>query len=238
MALPKLNNAPKYELTIPSSGKRVRYRPFLVKEEKNLMMAAESGEEKSVFLTLADTISACVEGDSVSSRDLTSFDIEYMFLQMRAKSVGESSKIGLKCEECGTTNEITVQLNEIAVSTPQIDKNIKLTDGISIDVEYPTFYSIIESDLIKAESATTDQAFRLIRSCIKYVNTNEERINMKDVSDEELQEFLDSMNSTQFEKLKGFVDSMPKLSHDISFTCKNCNHQNQVTVEGLQNFLS
>ena len=237
MALPKLNNAPRYEMAIPSTGKKVRYRPFLVKEEKNLMMASESGDSKSVFLTLADTITACVE-DKVSPRDLTSFDIEYMFLQMRAKSVGESSKVGLKCSECGTTNEVTVQLNEIAVSVPKVDKNIQLTADISIDVDYPTFYDIVEADLANAEKASTDQAFQLIRSCIRYVNTNEERIDLRETSDAEVQEFLDSMNTEQFEKIKSFVDTMPRLSHDISFECSNCQHKNELTLEGVQNFLS
>jgi len=237
MALPKLNNAPRYEMAIPSTGKKVRYRPFLVKEEKNLMMASESGDSKSVFLTLADTITACIE-DKVSPRDLTSFDIEYMFLQMRAKSVGESSKVGLKCSECGTTNEVTVQLNEIAVSVPKVDKNIQLTADISIDVDYPTFYDIVEADLANAEKASTDQAFKLIRSCIRYVNTNEERIDLRETSDNEVQEFLDSMNTEQFEKIKNFVDTMPRLSHDISFECSNCQHKNELTLEGVQNFLS
>ena len=237
MALPKLNNAPRYEMAIPSTGKKVRYRPFLVKEEKNLMMDSESGDSKSVFITLADTITACVE-DKVSPRDLTSFDIEYMFLQMRAKSVGESSKVGLKCSECGTTNEVTVQLNEIAVSVPKVDKNIQLTADISIDVDYPTFYDIVEADLANAEKASTDQAFQLIRSCIRYVNTNEERIDLRETSDAEVQEFLDSMNTEQFEKIKTFVDTMPRLSHDISFECSNCQHKNELTLEGVQNFLS
>lgn len=237
MALPKLNNAPKYELNIPSTGVPVRYRPFLVKEEKNLMIASESGNPKNVFRALIDTIDACVEND-LDTHKLTSFDVEYMFLQMRSKSVGESTKIGLKCSECESTNELIIKLDEINVTVPEVDTTIELTDTIKIEVGYPTFDSIIESGINEGEEANTEQAFALIRSCLRTIITDEERINLSEVTQEELQDFLDSMSSTQFAKIKEFVDGIPKLQHDVDFTCSNCGHQNQLTIEGVANFLS
>lgn len=238
MALPKLNSAPKYELNIPSTGSPVRYRPFLVKEEKNLMIASESGDPKNIFRALIDTIGACVESD-LDTRKLTSFDVEYMFLQMRAKSVGESTKVGLKCSECSTPNEQIINLDEITVAVPEVETLIELTDTISLEVSYPTFNSIIESGINEGnQEANTEQAFSLIRSCLRTIITEEERINLSEVTKEEVQDFLDSMSSAQFEKIKAFVDGIPKLEHDVDFTCKNCGHENKLTIEGIANFLS
>tara|TARA_Y100000389_G_C17468846_1_gene528328 strand:+ start:4843 stop:5559 length:717 start_codon:yes stop_codon:yes gene_type:complete len=237
MALPKLNSAPKYELTIPSTGAPVRYRPFLVKEEKNLMIASESGDPKNVFKALIDTIGACIDGE-FNTRKLTSFDVEYMFLQMRSKSVGESTKIGLRCSECDATNEQVINLDQINVTVPKIDTTIELTDNIKIEVGYPTFDSIIESGINEGQEANTEQAFALIRSCLLTIITDEERINLSEVTQEELQDFLDSMSSTQFEKIKEFVDGIPKLQHEVDFTCNKCGHENKLTIEGVANFLS
>ena len=237
MALPKLNNAPKYEMTIPSLGKSVRYRPFLVKEEKNLMIASESGDPKNVFRALIDTISSCVE-DNIQANKLTSFDVEYMFLQMRSKSVGESSKVALKCSECGAPNELSIRLDEIQIEVPEVVTKIELTDDITLKVGYPTFNDIIDAGINEGQEANTDQAFALIRSCLREIITEDERIDLSEVSVQEVQDFLDSMNTVQFDKIKNFVDSIPKLTHDIDFECKECGHKNELTIEGVANFLS
>ena len=238
MALPKLNSSPKYEMTIPSSGKSVRYRPFLVKEEKGLMIASESGDPKNVFRALIDTIEACVE-DNISSKKLTTFDVEYMFLQMRSKSVGESSKIGLRCTECETQNELVIRLDEISVDVPEIENTIKLTDEITLEVGYPTFNNIIDAGVNDGDQQpSTAQAFALIRSCLRAIITEDERIDLSEVTSDEVQDFLDSMSSSQFELIRNFVESIPKLTHDVSFDCSNCNHKNELTIEGVANFLS
>jgi len=236
MALPKLNNAPKYEMTIPSLGKSVRYRPFLVKEEKNLMIASESGDPKNVFRALVDTINACVE-DNIPSSKLTSFDVEYMFLQMRSKSVGESSKVGLRCTNCDTSNELNIRLDEITIDVEEPVTKIELTEDITLEVGYPTFNDIIDVGIQEGEG-NTEQAFALIRSCLKEVITEDERINLAEVSKKEVQDFLDSMSAEQFAKIKDFVDSIPKLSHDVKFECTSCGHNNELTIEGVANFLS
>jgi hypothetical protein len=234
MALPKLNNAPKYEMVIPSTGKSVRYRPFLVKEEKNLMIAAESGDNKNVFRALVDTIAACIDGE-INTSNLTTFDVEYMFLQLRSKSVGESSKLSLQCSVCEQRSDVFVNLDEIQIEMPEVNKVIQLTNDISVNVDYPTFNDILDHDITEG---TADAAFGLIRSCIKSINTDEERIDVKDTPTEELQDFLESMSSEQFEHIKNFVESIPKLEHDIEFSCESCKHHNTIHVEGVANFLS
>jgi len=234
MALPKLNNAPKYEMVIPSIGKSVRYRPFLVKEEKNLMIAAESGDNKIVFKALVDTIKSCVD-DDFDANKLTTFDVEYMFLQLRSKSVGESSKIILPCSNCEERNDVYINLDEIKIEMPEVNKVITLTDDITISVDYPAFSKILETDLT---DGSADAAFALVRACIKSINTEEERIDVKDTSEEELQNFLESMSTEQFEHIKTFIDSIPKLEHDVKFNCSSCSQENNIHVEGVANFLS
>lgn len=234
MALPKLNSNPKYELTIPSSGRKVRFRPFLVKEEKALMIAIEAGGEKDALNALVDTIVACTDED-LNTKKLTSFDIEYIFLQLRAKSVGETANIGVKCSECGHSNSVSVRLDDIKIEIPDINKNIQLDENISIDVDWPTFHDLTEIDLNNPSSET---AFNLIGKCITAIISPDERISVNDVTQEELKDFIEQMNTAQFTKLKEFVEIIPKLKHKIEFDCKKCAHSNNVTVEGVESFLS
>ena len=234
MALPKLNNTPKYELTVPSSGEVIRHRPFLVKEEKVLMMAAETGEQKDTINALVDTIKACVESDFDVNK-LTTFDVEYIFLQLRSKSIGETTKINLKCKECGTENPVSVNLNEIKIDMPKIEKHIKLQDDIAVDLDYPTFNDILQ---FGTEITGTEMAFKLLTKCIIAIHSGEERIVVKYVQESELIEFMESMNTEQFTKLRSFIDEMPKLQHNVSFCCKNCASANDMLVEGLDSFLS
>tara|TARA_B100001939_G_C16889067_1_gene594484 strand:+ start:356 stop:1063 length:708 start_codon:yes stop_codon:yes gene_type:complete len=234
MALPKLNSNPKYELNVPSTGTKVRFRPFLVKEEKALMIAMESGNQKDALNGLVDTIHACAV-DNLDTGMLTTFDIEYIFLQLRTKSVGETANVNLKCTSCGTVNKITIPLDDIKVDVPDIDKKIQLDTDISIEVDWPRFKDVVEMGGNDVSNA--DSAFNVIGSCIKAIYTADERINVNEVSKEELQEFLESMNSAQFSKLKDFVELIPKLKHDVSFSCKNCASSNNITVEGVESFL-
>lgn len=234
MALPKLNSSPKYELTIPSTGKTARFRPFLVKEEKSLMIAMESGNQRDALNGLVDTILACTE-DNINTNSLTTFDIEYIFLQLRAKSVGESARVGLKCKSCETSNEITILLDDIKVNMPDVNKNIKLDDNISIEVDWPTFNQLISFDM---ETANTETVFTMIANCIKTIYSGDERISASDASKEELKEFIESMNTSQFNQIKDFVDAIPRLTHEVNFDCKKCTESNSVTVEGVESFLS
>ena len=235
MALPKLNNGPQYEMAIPSSGKSVRYRPFLVREQKALMLASESSDNKVMFRSVLDVLEQCVE-DKIYQNQLTSFDVEYMFLQMRAKSVGESAEILIKCEECGADNPININLEEIKVEVKNVDKKVQLTDDIALELNYPSYLDMINSGIGDGD-LNADQMFEVMHSCVKYIETPDERIDIKDVDKKEVVEFIESMNSKQFEKIQEFISDIPRLSHTVKFDCKSCEHKNEITVEGISNFL-
>ena len=235
MALPKLNAGPSYQMVIPSTKDKVNYRPFLVKEEKNLMIAMESNDSKSVILTLLDTIKSCVS-EQLSVDALTSFDMEYMFLQIRSKSVGETTKIGLTCSECNTRNDVEINVSDIKIDVPDIENKIALSDTITLEMGWPTATDLVNSGI--SDEATTEELFGLMTSCFKYVETEDERINMKDESEADVKAFVESMSSVQFDKVKQYIEQMPKLKHTIKYDCANCSHHNETSVEGLNAFLS
>ena len=234
VALPKLNNTPQHSLTIPSSGKKVYYRPYLVKEEKILLMASESQDPKHMFDSLVNTVNACVQ-DDVSNEALTVFDIEYIFTQLRAKSSGENIKLVPKCEKCQAENEATINLEDIKVDIPDINPMIKLTDTISIKMKWPSHKDIFGNSTI-TDLPESEQPFAMINSCIDSIITEEESISTKDVTNKELTDFVESLTSDQFSKIKVYIDSIPKLSHDISYECKECGHTNYIHMEGLRDF--
>ena len=233
MALPKLNSEPKYELIIPSLKKKVKFRPFLVKEEKVLMIAMESGDQKDALNAILDTISVCIQ-DKINLNTLTTFDVEYLFLQLRAKSIGETAKVNIKCTKCGTPNTVSIKLDDINIELPEIENTVKLDEKVSVELQWPPFKGLTEVNT----DNSTESAFEMIANCIKIIYTEDERINVSEVSKEELKEFLESMNSEQFSKLRDYIDQLPKLKHDVAFCCKNCATSNNVTLEGVESFLS
>ena len=235
MALPKLNDSPSYTLEVPSTGQTITYRPYLVKEEKVLMIAFESGDQKQALRAISDTLKACIVED-IALGELTTFDVEYMFLQIRGKSVGETAKVSVKCQECSKEHPTEINLEEIKVNVPDISKTIQLTDNIAVELDWPSYASLSELDL--SEDAGTEEMFKIMSKCFKSINTDEERIDIKDVNAKELEDFIESMSSVQFAKIQEFVEAMPRLKHDIEFTCGSCQHENKVTVEGLTGFLS
>ena len=233
MALPRLNSEPKYELIIPSLNKKVKFRPFLVKEEKVLMIAMESGDQKDALNAILDTISVCIQ-DKIDLNALTTFDVEYLFLQLRAKSVGETAKLSIKCEKCGTPNPVSVKLDDINITLPEVESKIQLDTDISVELQWPPFKGLTEMDT----NNNTESAFGMMANCIKTIYTQDERINTSEVAKEELKEFLESMNTEQFGKLRDYIDQIPKLKHDVAFSCKNCATSNNITLEGVESFLS
>lgn len=235
MSLPKLNNVPKYKITVPSTNKEVTFRPFLVKEEKILLIALESQDPVQIATAITDTVISCIS-EEISRKDLKSYDIEFLFLKIRAKSVGETANLLFKCESCDTENEVSVNLEEIKMNVVEIDNRIKISNNIYIEMKHPTFESISRNKKLITDSPTT-QVFGLIQESISAVLTEDERIDIKDVTDEEFQEFIESMTQEQFTKIREYIESIPKLSHDINYSCKNCNTNNDITLEGLQNFL-
>ena len=164
MALPKLQDTTlKYEMTIPSTGKKIRYRPFLVKEEKSLMIAMESKDTKTIINTLLGTLKTCIE-EEIIVEQLPTFDVEHMFLNIRSKSVGETTKIGMKCSECNQTTEVVVQIDEIKINVPKLEKTIQLTDDISVDIDWPTYASLAD---VGVDDQNTESLFQVMAKCFK-----------------------------------------------------------------------
>jgi len=232
MALPRLNETPKYELIVPSSEQKVRFRPYLVKEEKVLMMAMESKDQKQALNAVVDTILACVSEDIDKSK-LNVFDIEYMFLMIRAKSVGESSEVTIKCTECGHENSVVIHLDDIPVPKIEHDGNIQISDEIALTMEYPVWTDMLEIDDNKSE---TEQTFDLIAACMRVLTTKDDRYELRDESKEEIQNFIDSLSTNQFDKIREFIERMPRLEKEVKFTCESCGEENVVMLRGLDDF--
>ena len=233
MALPKLNTV-TYELELPSTGQSVKFRPFLVKEQKNLLIAQESQDDKTIEGAFAQIINDCTEG-SIDPYQYPLFDIEYLFLQMRAKSVGEKSTIIMTAEDDGTTKvPVESDLSKVGVTTEVGHSNeVVLTNDNKLIMGYPTL-----SDMAMPNEANTEveRIFVLIKRCVMEIHDGEEIHNRVDISDKELDDFLENMSTEMFEKLSTFFETMPKLKHVVKFTNPNTKVKNEVNIEGLQSF--
>jgi len=236
MALPKLNDMPKYSVTIPSLKQEVRVRPFVVKEEKILLIAMESKDPKQIAHAIIDTIRSCVE-DEFDTNKLTSYDVEYLFTQIRGKSVGETSTVLISCPDCETDNEVTVNINELKIQGEIPNSKIKISDTITIEMKPPSYLQIAENEKIMSENSTTmDRVFGLLISSIDAVLTEEERFSFKDATHQEATEFLESMSQEQFAKVRKYMEEQPSLKHDIEYDCVGCGKHQKLTLEGMQDF--
>lgn len=236
MALPKVET-PKYELKVPSTGKMVTYRPYLVKEEKILMMAMESQDNRQMVRAVKDVISACTEGE-VDISKLAMFDLEYIFSMLRSKSVGETTTIGVKCESCDAKNDVDVNIENVRVNVPQDDshKTIQLTDDIGVILRYPSVDVI--SDAEKPDGNEVDMVFALVGACIETIFSGDEMYDVNQQSQKDLHEFIESLSTDQFNRIRQFVEEMPIATLDAQFKCINCGTQNDLEVKGLANFFS
>ena len=234
MALPKLNDTPKYSVKIPSTQKTVRFRPFLVKEEKVLLLAMESDDTKDIVLAILDTISACV-ADNIDVKKLTTYDVEYLFTQIRAKSVGETTSVSIECESCKEKNQVTVDINSIQVhGLNNVNYNVSLSPNMELELKHPTYDDIINDPTIDEENPT-ETLFAMIRHCMKNLKTEEELINLENETSQSIDEFIGSMNTEQFESVREFVDNVPVMKYDVEFNCK-CGHNNKRELSGIQSF--
>jgi len=234
MALPKIES-PKHELKVPSTGDAVTYRPYLVKEEKILMMAMESDNTTQMMNAVKDVIRACTE-DSVDVNALAMFDIEYIFTQLRVKSVGETSTVSVACKECEAKNEVDVDLQNVYVNVPESDTStVPLTDSISVKLKYPSV-----DQMLKAQGddkkTNVDRIFALILACIDSIYTADEIFDASEQSESELKDFIESLNTKQFNQISEFIETIPSASIDVSFKCTSCGADNQFDVKGLANF--
>ena len=231
MPLPKLEST-KFTTQIPSTKEEIEFRPFLVKEEKILMIAQESKDEKQIMSAMKDIVSACTFG-KVNADTCTLYDIEYLFLQLRMKSIGETTKINLKCEKCGEYTPIEIDLNEIKVVWPktEVSNTIKLTDDIGMVLKPLTLKSA------QKVSGSTEEIFNqaLIQS-IESIYDADNVYSAADTSEKEILEFIDSMSHSQLEEIQSYLNNQPAVKHTVEFKCKHDGHVNKIELKGIQSF--
>lgn len=239
MALPKID-VPTYEIDLPISKKTIKYRPFLVKEQKNLMMAMESSDTSSVHQSIRDILNNCTLTENVNIDTLPIIDIEYYFIHLRAKSVGEIVESRYRCnnivddKECGNIMEKDIDLTSIQVQMDEtVDPEISITDKISIKLKYPEFGVV--KDSIKFEDIT-DVTFNMIAESIEWIYDGEQFYPAHEAQPGELMEFVESMNQEQFSKVEKFFENLPKLKETIEIDCGKCGYHHKIDVEGLESF--
>ena len=245
MALPKVST-PTYELTIPSTGETVTYRPFLVKEEKTLLMAMDAGGTAAMSNAMRDIISSCTEGN-LKVKNLAPFDLEYFFLQLRGRSIGDVIDVRIKkpenvdCKEeenCTQICEIKINIDEITVDTSKIsDPKIEITDTIGVKMKYPQMETVQKlAGIGGEEDIKTDNIFKMINECIEYIWDDEEIFKAKDHSKKELNDFIESLNTKQFNKIREFFESMPRLSKEVTWECPKCDKSTPLVLQGIDSF--
>jgi hypothetical protein len=240
MPLPKINT-PTYELELPSTGKKIKYRPFLVKEEKILLMALESEDMKQISNGIVQILNDCILTRGVKVESLATFDIEYLFLNVRAKSVGETVEVNVTCPDDGeTTVEMEIEIDSIKIQKNKDHKNIiKLDDKYSMKLRYPSFDQFIDNNFeVNDNVSDVNKSLDMITSCIEMVYDEEESWSASDCSKKELTEFVDQLNSKQFKQIETFFTTMPKLSHTIVVENPNTGVESEVVLEGLASFFS
>jgi hypothetical protein len=237
MALPKLNT-PTYELEVPSTDEKIKYRPFLVKEEKILLMAMESGENKDIVQAVKDIVSECTFG-KLNLGTLPMFDVEYIFLNIRSKSVGEVSKLNLLCpDDKKTYASVEVDLSEVKVQVGDDHTNkIELSDEMGIIMTYPNIDSFVDTGIT---TITASNMIDVIGSCVLqiYEQKGAKIYEAKDQTKKELTEFIESMNTTQFKQVQKFFDTMPKLKHEVTIKNPKTKKESKMTLTGLNDFFA
>tara|TARA_Y100000361_G_scaffold142127_1_gene147849 strand:+ start:95 stop:820 length:726 start_codon:yes stop_codon:yes gene_type:complete len=239
MPLPTIAT-PTYELILPSTGKKLKYRPFLVKEEKLLILALESKSQVEITNSVKDVLKKCVITRGVKIDDLPTFDIEYLFLNIRAKSIGEDINLVVTCPDDKETEvNVTVYVDEIEViKSKDHTPDIKLDGDMTLRMKYPSLSQFIENNFDTDDEAktTVDKTFQLIADCMDTVYTKEEAWESKDYSPDERLEFIEQLNSKQFKEVERFFATMPKLSHTIEVTNPNTKKKSSIVLEGLADF--
>ena len=242
MPLPKVV-APTFELKLISTNKPIKYRPFLVKEEKALLVAMENGNDKDITATLKAVLKACVQS-RIKIDDLPSFDLEYLFLNIRGKSVGESVELMATCEDDGKTQvPLTIKMSDIKLHIPDgHEDTIDLGGGISLKMKYPSMEQFLENNFLvpnnEAQSQRIDRAFDSVSSCIDQVYTEEEAWSSTDCTKKELITFVESLNSQQFARIEKFFSTIPRLQYKGKITNPNTEVESDVLIEGLSNFFA
>lgn len=239
MALPKIDT-PVYELTLPLSKKQIRFRPFLVKEQKNLLMAIEADDTETIERNIKQVLNNCTLSENVSIERLPVLDIEYYFIQLRARSVGEIVENNYICtnkidgNECGSKMTATLNLLDIEVQKKDNTSDIiQLTDKISIKLKYPEFSTM---EKIKDKNTAVAVAFQMIADSIEYIFDGQQYYYANETTPQELSEFIETLNTEQFVKIEEFFDNLPVLNKTVDIKCPKCGYDHSIRVEGLENF--
>ncbi len=237
MPLPTIAT-PTYELELPSTGKKVKYRPFLVKEEKLLVLALESEDTKQITTAIRAVLKSCIQTRGVKVDSLPTFDIEFLFLNIRGKSVGEELEVNLICPDDGETSvPVTINIDDIKISkSKEHTKKIQLDKSLIMEMKYPSLDEFIKNNFDFSGDPGIDQSFDLIASCIDKIYNEEEVWSTADCTKKEVKEFLEQMNSLQFKGIEKFFTTMPKLSHSINITNPKTKVESTVVLEGLSSF--
>ena len=239
MPLPTIST-PTYELTLPSSNKKIKYRPFLVKEEKILIIAMESQDTKQIARAVKDVISKCILSKGIKVEKLSTFDIEYLFLNIRGKSVGEQIEVMVTCPDDNKT-QVPMSINVDSIKV-QKDENhstdIVLDDTFTLRMKYPSLNEFIKNNFGELEKMNVDDTFDLIASCNDQVYSEDETWASEECTKKELTNFVESLNSSQFKEVEKFFETMPKLSHTVKVTNPNTSVESEIVIEGLQNFFA
>jgi len=240
MPLPKINT-PTYELVLPSNGKKIKYRPFLVREEKILIMAMESEDMKQITDSIVQILGDCILTKDIKVESLATFDIEFLFLNVRAKSIGETVEVNITCPDDGETKvEMEIAIDDIKVQKTRGHKNIiKLDDELMLKLKYPSLDQFIESNFeTSGQTSDVSQSLSMITSCVDAIYNEEESWEAADCTKKELDEFIEQLNTKQFKEVEKFFTTMPKLSHKIKVKNPNTGVESEVVLEGLASFFS
>ena len=238
MPLPKIET-PTYELVLPSTGKTIKYRPFLVKEEKILILALESEDPKQITNAIKTTLKSCISTRGIKVEDLPTFDIEYIFLNIRGKSVGESIDVIVTCPDDNKTQvEQKIYIDEIQVEkNEKHNRDIKLDHSLTLRMKYPSLSEFVKNNFNVSDDTNTLQAsMDIIASCIDVVYNEDESWAAADCTKKELDQWLETLNTSQFKEIESFFETMPKLTHKVKVTNPNTKVESEVTMEGLQSF--
>ena len=237
--LPKIAT-PTYELELPSTEQTIKFRPFLVKEEKLLVIALESEDTKQITNAIKTVIKNCIETKGIKVETLPTFDIEYLFLNIRAKSVGEEIDVNIICPDDEETSvSVKINVDEIKIQTNEDHTNkIKLDDTLMMEMKYPSLEQFIKNNFDISNNSAIDQSFELVASCVDKIYNEDEVWAAADVTKKELMDFLDQMNTSQFKQIEKFFETMPKLSHTIKVTNPNTEVESEVVLEGLSSFFA
>jgi hypothetical protein len=236
MPLPKIST-PTYELEIPSTKKKIRYRPFLVREEKILIIAMESEDTAQIAGAVKDVITSCILSRGVKVNEFSTFDIEYLFLNIRGKSVGEEVEVLVTCPDDGVTKvPVTIGLDEIQIQVDEKhSRDIKLDDTLMLRMKYPSMDQFIKNNFATNE-VNVEDTFEIVSECIEQVFSEEESWSAKDCTKKELKEFIEQLSSKQFKEVENFFATMPKLSHTITVKNPKTEVESEVVLEGLASF--